>query len=41
MQSLQQHSSIAELFDELKAIEEHPDLEIPTRHNRTNPMEYW
>lgn len=32
--------SIAELFDELEAIEENTDLEIPTRHNRSNPMEY-
>lgn len=39
--SLQQSPSIAELFDELEAIEENTDLEITARCNRLNPMEYF
>ena len=40
MQSFQQRPSIAKLFDEIDAIEENTDLDIPMRHNRTNPMGY-
>jgi hypothetical protein len=41
VQLLQQPPSIAELFDELEAIEENTELEFLTRSDRTNPMEYW
>ncbi len=40
VQLVQQCPSLAELFDELEAIEEDTDLDIPTRHNRTTPMEH-